>query len=124
MKKFHVLGLAMFAMFAMFAVSAVSALAASGPAEWLVKGAAIGAGVELAIEIEGEILLINLEAPIIGLTEILCTSGVIIGHTDGPNFGLVTDVLSLAGVSVQLPNAGLECEGEHGCERCLRIRWV
>jgi hypothetical protein len=111
MKKFQLLGLALFAVFAFSVVAAASAFAG----EWLLDGAAIAAPV--AAETEGFLLLSDLKAILGAAAEVLC-SGIIVGTVGAGSADTTTEVLNLAKEAISLtPLTGLalECEPEKGC---------
>ncbi len=108
MKKIHILGVAMVAVLAFGVVGAVSASAA----EWLAEGKVITT--PLASTTVGEITLGSTNGLKIGIKSAVLCSGSFIG-TVGPGAAdTVTEVLSLAGVTVTLA-APLTCTEVETC---------
>jgi len=92
MTNIKILGLALFAVFAFSAVAAASAFAAD---EWLFNGSPIGAGVELATNTEGSLVIDVLdETKTILLNEIDC-SGLFEGTVGSAGVDLVLDLFEL-----------------------------
>jgi len=115
MKKIKVIGFAFFAAFAFCALSASSAFAAAGM-EWLLDGAALTEPTALGlITVEGELLLSDMKAPLVGVTDIDC-SGFGEGTISPPNAAgngtdLIEEVIGLAG-----EGAVIKCTPLEGCE--------
>ena len=101
MRKFYVLGLALFSVFAFGAISAGSAFAAL---EWLVEKAAFAGS--LNAETEGTINLVKLSSSLGPLNTIKC-EGILDGVITFPSTGLVTKVLNLAMEETGTPLSGL-----------------
>lgn len=118
MRKFHVLGMALIAVFALSVVVAESASATVVflLAEWLVNGAAVTSA--LPTKAEGELLLENTKAPIVGKAMVLC-SGILDG-TVGPNGeDEVIELLNLTGTAISLTalsGTSLSCADQENCE--------
>ncbi len=113
MKKYRILGLALFAVFALSAIAAMVAYAEEEKnAEWLSNGAAIA--VAAAATVNMEVVLTELVG---GLGfGVLCS--VRLDGTVGPGAAdLITEMLNLSGEAIgELTGTGIICTPREGCE--------
>jgi hypothetical protein len=120
MKKCNAFG---FMLLVAFAFSAFAAATASAElvfllAEWLLNGVAV---VLDLVETEGELLLIDLKGFLGAEVMILC-SGMSVGFIEPNGLGLVTEILTLSGDtvdSVPLGPLALTCENQVNCPQPL-----
>jgi hypothetical protein len=118
MRKIQVLSVALLALFAFGALTAMSASAATFLlAEWLLNGVAIAAGASDLMEIPGELLLTDLKG-VLGSPSMFLCSWIFVGTVEAGSLGLITEVLSLAGVAIGSLTSGtaLSCTAQEGCE--------
>jgi hypothetical protein len=106
MKKIHAVGLALCALFALGAFAASSASAAT---EWLLSGEPITAA--QSVQSEGELLLCDDKGGPFGEEACVKCSGLDVGTIGPTNKDEVTDVLNLAGTSLDIT----DCVGEGPC---------
>jgi hypothetical protein len=115
MKKIYITGLALLAVVAFSAVATASAFAENP--EWLIKGAAIAAGVKDSTEAAGSLTLSDLEVPIIGTAAVKC-EGFFDGTVSSGGKGEITKVLNTSKEEVgeKLTGTALLCSEITNCE--------